>query len=68
MAPFRPARDGKSSRFFIVKAFLLVTGASLGIAGMMTGVSWLIWTAVVVIGMGLALRMWERRTHEEEEE
>jgi hypothetical protein len=44
------------------KMIFFATGAALGLAGMVTGRDWLIWVAIVVLGIGFALRLFSRRT------
>jgi membrane protein implicated in regulation of membrane protease activity len=43
------------------KMFFFVTGAAIGVGGMVTGHDWLIWVAIVVLSVGLALRILGRR-------
>jgi hypothetical protein len=44
------------------KMIFFATGAALGLAGMVAGRDWLIWAAIVVLGIGFALRLLGRRT------
>lgn len=55
---FRPTRENRGEdRFFEVKAIVLVLGASLGIAGMIYQIDWLIWTAIAVVAAAIILRL-----------
>jgi UDP-N-acetylmuramyl pentapeptide phosphotransferase/UDP-N-acetylglucosamine-1-phosphate transferase len=49
----------------LVRAFILVLGASLALAGMATETSWLINVAIGVIVVGLILAIYRRRKREE---
>jgi 4-hydroxybenzoate polyprenyltransferase len=54
----RPSRENRGEdRLFAVKTLLLVTAASLGIAGMMYRIEWLIWAAIAVVAAGIILRL-----------
>lgn len=39
-----------------------VTGAAVGVAGMIIDQSWLIWLAIGILAVGLLLRMYSRMT------
>lgn len=55
---FRATRENRGEdRFFEVKAIILVLGASLGIAGMIYEIGWLIWTAIAVVAAAIILRL-----------
>ena len=55
---FRARRDRTGEdRYFEVKAIILVLGASLGIAGMVYQIEWLIWAAIAVVAAGVILRL-----------
>lgn len=59
---FRPSRDNRGDdRFFELKALILVLGASLGIAGMIYEIEWLIWAAIAVVAVAIILRMMANR-------
>jgi hypothetical protein len=48
-----------------IRAILLVVGASLAFAGMATGRSWMINSAIGVIAVGLVLAIHRKRRREE---
>lgn len=53
-----------------LRAILLVVGASLGVAGMMTETSWLVYAAIGVLAVGGAIalfRRWKIRRDERNE-
>jgi hypothetical protein len=55
---FRARRDSRGDdRHFEVKAALLVLGASLGIAGMIYEIGWLVWAAIGVVAVAMILRL-----------
>ena len=55
---FRATRDNRGEdRYFEIKAIVLVLGASLGIAGMVYEIGWLIWAAIVVVAAAIILRL-----------
>jgi hypothetical protein len=63
---FRPSRENRGEdRFFEVKALLLVVAASLGIAGMASGRSWLIYAAIAFVAAGIILRIIAARQKED---
>ena len=57
---FRPARDGGNPRFLEVKTLLLVIGTSIGLAGMLREISWLVWVGIAILLAGVALRFVSR--------
>jgi hypothetical protein len=60
---FRPDRDRRGvDRDLDVKMLIFVVGAALGIAGMARGIDWLVYAAIVVLGLGALLRLLSRRT------
>jgi len=62
---FRASRGNRGrDRFLEIKALLLVTGASIGIAGMISERSWLVTIAIIVVAAGMVLRLIERRKDE----
>ena len=53
-----------------IRALLLVTGASLGLAGMITETSWLVWLGIGVLAVGgiiAIIRRWKIRQAERDE-
>lgn len=63
---FRPTREARGDpRFFKIKVVVLVLGASLGLAGMTTERSWLVYAGIGVLAVGLVLRMIAARSREE---
>jgi LPXTG-motif cell wall-anchored protein len=45
-----------------IRALLLVTGASMGVAGMVTETSWLVWAGIGVLAVGgviALIRRWK---------
>jgi uncharacterized membrane protein YhhN len=48
-------------RFLEVKALLLLMGASAGLAGMFSDRSWLVWTGIALVAVGMILRLITRR-------
>ncbi|MGQ0814927.1 MAG: hypothetical protein ACT4O1_10740 [Gemmatimonadota bacterium] len=59
---FRAAREKKGDdRFFELKALLLVLGASLGIAGMVSQRSWLVLAGIGVLAVAMILRLFDNR-------
>ena len=62
---FRPSREHRGEdRFFEIKALLLVVAASLGIAGMVYELSWLIYAAIAFVAAGIILRIVAARQKE----
>ena len=59
MTPFRPSRERHegADRFLELKMLLFVLGAAFGVAGMLTDRAWMIAVAVVLLGTGIALRV-----------
>lgn len=53
--------------FLELKAVLLVLGASLGIAGMVNNLPWLVYSAIAVIAVGVGIRIIQRRKQEKSE-
>ncbi len=53
--------------FLALKAVLLVLGASLGIAGMVNDIAWLVYLAIAVIAVGIVLRLVQQRRNEKPE-
>jgi membrane protein implicated in regulation of membrane protease activity len=43
------------------KILYFVVGAALGVAGMITGLQWIVWLAIAVLAVGLILRIAGRR-------
>lgn len=60
---FRPSRNrsGQDDRYVHWKVRLFGAGAALALVGMGTGIGWLVWAGVAVLGVGLALRFLPRR-------
>jgi membrane protein implicated in regulation of membrane protease activity len=44
------------------KMLFFVVGAALGVAGMITGLQWIVWLAIAVLAVGLLLRIAGRRS------
>lgn len=63
---FRPSRSrsGKDDPYVHWKLRLFGVGAALAFAGMGTGLGWLVWVGVAVLGVGLVLRFLPRRSEE----
>ena len=62
---FRPSREQRGEdRFFEIKALLLVIAASLGIAGMVSELSWLIYAAIAFVAASIILRIVAARQKE----
>ena len=53
--------ERERDRFLELKALMLVLGASLGLAGMLTERSWLVWLGIAVIAAGILVRLIMRR-------
>jgi hypothetical protein len=58
---FRPSREGGDDRFLHVKTGLLVTGAAIGIFGMVSDRDYLVYTAIAVLAVGVILRLIKQR-------
>ena len=56
---FRPSRKRGSGKdgFLVWKVRIFVIGAVLALVGMGTSLSWVVWTGVGVLAVGLALRL-----------
>jgi hypothetical protein len=55
---FRPSRERRGDdRLLELKALLFVVGASVGVAGMISGRAWLVWIAIAVVAAGVAVRL-----------
>lgn len=63
---FRVSREKAAGRFFVVKTFLFVLGASLGIAGMVSQRDWLVVIAIVVLAIGVIFRLIDKRIRDNE--
>lgn len=50
------SRDPRTGRFLKLKIACFVVGAVLALAGMSLRLRWLVWTAIVVLALGFALR------------
>jgi hypothetical protein len=65
---FRARRDRAGpDRFLGLKHSLFWIGAGLGLFGMATERDWLVWVAVLALGLGVLLGVVGRREREEEE-
>lgn len=65
---FRARHDRAGpDRFLGLKHSLFWIGAGFGLIGMATGRDWMVWTAVVALGLGVLLGLVGRRQREEEE-
>ncbi len=53
--------------FLELKAVLLVLGASLGIAGMVNNIPWLVYSGIAVIAVGMVIRIIQRRRNKDNE-
>ncbi len=55
---FRPSRDrtGSADALLVWKVRLFVLGAVLALAGIAFDTSWLVWTGIAVLGVGMVLR------------
>lgn len=61
----RPTKSrGKDAFIFEIKVGLLLMGGGLGLAGMLTGRSALVWTGIVLVGIGVLLRFVARGENE----
>lgn len=60
--PFRPSREPRTGEdpFLLPKMMLFVAGAILGVIGMATERSGILWLAFAVLGVGIVLR-WASR-------
>ena len=60
---FRPSRNrsGQDDPYVHWKVRLFGAGAVLALVGMGTGIGWLVWAGVAVLGVGLVLRFLPRR-------
>ncbi|MEX0892064.1 MAG: hypothetical protein WEB88_07820 [Gemmatimonadota bacterium] len=66
---FRARRDRAGpDRFLALKHSLFWIGAGLGVVGMARDIDWMVWTAVVALGLGVALGMAGRRERRLDEE
>jgi protein-S-isoprenylcysteine O-methyltransferase Ste14 len=61
---FRPSREPGTSRYFEIKALLLVLGASVGVVGMAQERSWLVWIGIAILLVAMILRLWASRKKE----
>ncbi len=67
MGLFRPSRERRGpDPYYHWKAILFAIGAGFGLAAMVTNHDWLIWVAVPVLAVGVALR-WLPRDGEDGE-
>lgn len=61
---FRPSREPGDSRYFEIKALLLVIGASIGVVGMAQERSWLVWIGIGILLVAMILRLMASRRNE----
>jgi len=65
MMPFRPTRStGKDAFLYEIKVGILLIGGGLGLAGMLTERSVLIWIAIAIVAVGIVLRLIARRMND----
>jgi hypothetical protein len=63
MSPFRPDRGRRGEdRLLSEKMMVFVLGAAIGIGGIATGRDWLVYVALVLLVLGLAMRFVGRDT------
>ena len=53
----------RGEQFFAAKAWLGGVGVIVGLLGMATERRWLVWAAVVVLALAVALRLAHRKRH-----
>lgn len=61
---FRPSREPGSTRYFEIKALLLVLGATIGVIGMVQDRSWLVWIGIGILLVAMILRLTASRKNE----
>lgn len=61
---FRPSREPGTTRYFEIKALLLVVGASVGVVGMVQERSWLVWIGIGILLVAMILRLLASRKKE----
>ena len=64
MVSFRPNKSQEPDAFFFeIKVGLLLIGAGIGIAGMVTERRGLVWIGILFVGAGIVLRLVQTRMH-----
>jgi len=58
---FRPTGGSGSNAFYEIKVGILLVGGALGVAGMLTERTMLVWTAIAIVAVGILLRFVQRR-------